>query len=361
MDATFGHALYYPYINIKDENWLKVAALYYDGLSRIVPEHFDPGDSNFVKELNENLGFITNISPGWSAAAIVHDFITFAKSELVNAQKRGALTRMIGKNLPSKSTFTVHVDKMDMLLRSELPKLGLAKDLSKSDIGQSGWFEFEPVTGALYMTFLANSIAESRGLPIVTDDLIYQPLIRHAQADQIQKRTDSGHALASLVISAAIPQQIENISINDVIQFRKNHNDERHQFYEGVRQLVKDIPNIEDSNSLQDCLDHHKKTIDIAVKDLKLSFKSVGISCTTGLLGLSVPSWATKIAEFQTGIGVKVFAGTIIGMAIGTLMKEGINYYKSRRQSQWAYVLSLKKLNPKSLSNNLLGGTALYL
>ena len=359
MDATFGHALYYPYIHFQDENWLKSAALYYDGLSRIVPERFNPNDSHVVKILNDEIGFIKNIPPGWAAAAIVHDFLDFARRELTDSQRRKRIIQRIGRTLPSNSGFIVHVDKMAMALREELPKLGLAKFLGRQDIRNGGWYEFEPVTGALYMTYLANNIAESRGLPIVTDSPIYQPFIRVAQSDNSQRRIDAGHALASIVIKTAVPQQIEDISIKKVIQFRNKHNDERHQFYEGIRNLVKDFPRIDDSNSLQDCLNHHQKSIDNALKNLKLSFKSVGISCTTGLLGLSIPSWASKFASLNENFSIQIIAGGAVCVAISTIIKEGINYNKSRRESPWSYILSLKKLNSKSLIADLLGGTVL--
>ena len=358
-ELGFGHALYYPYIHLQDEKWLKTAALYYDNLSRIVPEQFVTHDNDTVKQLNDEEGFITNVTPGSEAEDIAEDFIEFAREELSSKKNRKRILAKIGKKLPSKSNFRIHMYKMGSLLREELPKLGLAKRLSLQRLKDSKWFEFEPVTGALYMTYLANKMAEVRGLPIVTDDSTYQPLIRGIQIDRYPDSTDKGHALASLVIETAVPEKIENISVKKIVEFRKKHNAERHQFYEGVRAIAKDVPRIEDSDSLQDCLNHHKKTIEIAVNNLKFSFKALGISCVTGLLGLSVPSWASKIAEKQSDIGIQVVAGGLICMATGVLLKEGVNYYKSRRQSPWSYVLSLEKLKSESFIEGLLHGTVL--
>ncbi|MCP4985131.1 MAG: hypothetical protein GY928_03385 [Colwellia sp.] len=356
-ESGFGHALYYPYIHIQNEKWLKTSALYYDKLSRIVPEQFVTHDNDIVKQLIEEEGFITDITPGIQVDDIAKDFLEFAKEKLAHKNNRKKIVAKIGKKIPSKSNYKIHMCKMGILLRRELPKLCLAKRLSRLSSHNSGWFHLEPVTGALYMAHLANKIAEERGLPIVTDDSAYQPLIRGIQLDRYPDRTDKGHALASLVIETAVPENIESISVNKIIEFRKIHNAERHEFYEGVRAIAKDIPRIEDHDSLQDCLNHHKKTIENAVNNLKFSFKAIGISCGTGLLGLSVPSWASSIAEKQSTIGVQVVSGGLICMATGVLLKEGVNYYKSRKESPWSYVLSLEKLKSVSFIEELLHGT----
>lgn len=55
--------LYYPYIHFRDEAWLKLAALYWDGMGRIVPHDYPMHDSETVKVLADRLGFIRNVAP----------------------------------------------------------------------------------------------------------------------------------------------------------------------------------------------------------------------------------------------------------------------------------------------------------
>jgi hypothetical protein len=62
MHSTYGKALYYPHIQIQDENWLKLALLYWDGLRRIVPDSVVPNDSNAVRALVDE-GILENTSP----------------------------------------------------------------------------------------------------------------------------------------------------------------------------------------------------------------------------------------------------------------------------------------------------------
>lgn len=214
-ELGFGHALYYPYIHLQDDKWVKTAALYYESLSRIVPEHFVTHDSDTVKRLNDSdeKKFIINVSPGYEAEDIAENFIKFARSELSSKKHRKPILDRIANKIPSKSGFRIHMEKMGTLLEQELPKLGLAKRLSLKQEKDGEWYDFEPLTGALYMTHLANRMAEIRGLPIVTDDSTYQPLIRGIQFDHYSDSSDRGHALASLVIETSVPEKIENIPV----------------------------------------------------------------------------------------------------------------------------------------------------
>lgn len=56
-------ALYYPHTEIRDQNWLKAALLYWDGgVRRIVPEGYAPPDAPAVLEAS-NDELVKNVSP----------------------------------------------------------------------------------------------------------------------------------------------------------------------------------------------------------------------------------------------------------------------------------------------------------
>jgi hypothetical protein len=54
--------LYYPLIHFKDENWLKLTALYWDRMGRIVPRGFQPRDTDTVRQLEEH-GYVLAFRP----------------------------------------------------------------------------------------------------------------------------------------------------------------------------------------------------------------------------------------------------------------------------------------------------------
>ena len=52
---AFTKSLYYPWIDIQDDKWLKSAALYWEEIQTIVPETIDnPYSTNTAKYLEEN-------------------------------------------------------------------------------------------------------------------------------------------------------------------------------------------------------------------------------------------------------------------------------------------------------------------
>jgi hypothetical protein len=67
MDTYSG--LYYPFIHFKDEQWLKLSALYWDKMARIVPAKYPTEDGATVKELS---GFI-DLPPNLGEAGIQRD------------------------------------------------------------------------------------------------------------------------------------------------------------------------------------------------------------------------------------------------------------------------------------------------
>jgi hypothetical protein len=59
--------LYYPFIQFRDDSWLKLAALYWDRIGRIVPPGYELQDSDTVLRLQGELGFVANLAPSYAA------------------------------------------------------------------------------------------------------------------------------------------------------------------------------------------------------------------------------------------------------------------------------------------------------
>jgi hypothetical protein len=112
------HGLYYPYFHVRDDRWLKVAALYWPKLVRIVPEGFPTRDSDTVCALSAS-DFIVRRPPGNSVEAIAPRFVELAAGRAddlrskfrVTIQPSGAprrvrgSTSLWGSTASGKSTF----------------------------------------------------------------------------------------------------------------------------------------------------------------------------------------------------------------------------------------------------------------
>ena len=232
--------------------------------------------------------------------------------------------------------------------------LGLAK--TPEDLNQE-WYTLDPLTAVLYMTFLANRMAERRGLPVVTDDPILQLLLRDFQSDS-NEDPDTAFALASLVIETAIPVNLDQISVEQIADFRESFEFERLRFYEALREFSQDLPLVEDGRALRNLLEHKQRLINDAVAALQLSFINARIACVTGLLGLSLPTWSVA-ARNITGLSA-IPAMTMATIAVGIAAQKVIELNKARRDSPWSYVISLRKnLAKEDFLKQLQQGTVL--
>ena len=59
---SFGHALYYPHINLTNKNWVKHALLFWDKISRIVPYSVETEDSEDIIRIKDETDFIYRIT-----------------------------------------------------------------------------------------------------------------------------------------------------------------------------------------------------------------------------------------------------------------------------------------------------------
>jgi hypothetical protein len=70
-------SVYYPYIHIRDERWLKVAALYWPRMVRIVSPDYPTRNSQLVQILRDELGFILDQPPDVAARYAAEPFAEF--------------------------------------------------------------------------------------------------------------------------------------------------------------------------------------------------------------------------------------------------------------------------------------------
>lgn len=67
--------LYYPYVRVRDDQWLKTAALYMPELARVVPSGYHVTDSPTARALNDELGFVVPVDPARCAQQLAPVFL----------------------------------------------------------------------------------------------------------------------------------------------------------------------------------------------------------------------------------------------------------------------------------------------
>src|ERR1700733_7513579 len=163
-----GNALYFPYINVPQNDWLYTMLLYWDKVSSIVPyEYLQNPDSlspfmgQFVRE-----GLIHQVIP----AQYINDQEQFAEPFLkyISKRKRNALTLALTNffGINSARPVKIHIEKIGVIA-PKLERMGLLKSVGYP------WYEVPSWVGIAFMAYLATCLglnADINAQP-VTDNL----------------------------------------------------------------------------------------------------------------------------------------------------------------------------------------------
>ncbi|MGW0089603.1 DUF6236 family protein [Streptomyces sp. NPDC003328] len=145
-DGTYRrHGLYYPFFHVRDERWLKVAALYWPKIVRLVPEGYETLLPNSADTTQQAVAaraldgtFLVRQSPGASVAAVaplmldvIDTYGRELRASLVPDETRGwglrPRRRGLNGGAPSnRPTTAVHVGQLAPTVRDALGDAGLA-------------------------------------------------------------------------------------------------------------------------------------------------------------------------------------------------------------------------------------------
>jgi hypothetical protein len=278
----FGRALYYPHIFPQSRQWLRTAALYHDGIGRIVPKHFVPlaYDRHSGPELLRDFealqaaGFIEDKYPNDVLPEVSEDFIEFLAPLLQGQKRKERLRKKLGSR--DWQPYNMFREKIEPGLIDLLEPEGLIRPVNDYEV------EFDASIGGLYMLFLARQMAKHQ--PIVSDDPTYEALAHvPIQQDTTGAPVDRGLLLANAIFTSAVPIDIESVDIHDLIRFRQDFAGERIAFYEWIADFRADLSKITDQKQLQQAVEHHAATIRTRMCSLKEKLRLLKLKCTTGV------------------------------------------------------------------------------
>jgi hypothetical protein len=150
---SFGRALYYPHIFPRDRRWLRTAALYHDGLARIVPRNFMPteydrhGSIDILHDFEalQESGFIDDEYPDQVLQDVGTQFLEFIAPSLENAERRSRLVSQIDSG--EWRPYNMFRQKIDPSLLALLEEEGLVRSVNDYEVefaGQVGGFYVIP-------------------------------------------------------------------------------------------------------------------------------------------------------------------------------------------------------------------------
>ncbi|MEV3987346.1 DUF6236 family protein [Streptomyces sp. NPDC049837] len=244
------YGLYYPYFNVRDERWLKVAALYWPRIVRIVPEDYATRDSETVRVLTGELGFVERAAPGRSVASVAPRLLELLAGHAPELRRRfgvrpqdvhGALqctwltTDPVGERRPLGA---LHTEQILPAVADALVEAGLAVKgrIDLSHEADLRWLVMDESLVSLYSTLLSQDFAAANQLRLTTDKpdayaLTHEwtaPAMAAALLDRPAPGTDGSdpelaEQLAVLALRLVVPADMDRVPVRRIVELRRRH------------------------------------------------------------------------------------------------------------------------------------------
>jgi hypothetical protein len=191
-----GHGLYYPYFHIRDERWLKIAALYWPKIIRVVPDGYPTAnDTDCARVLIDELDFIERQSPGSSVQAVAPRFLELLDnpdprlSRTFRMPGTGNLAPIIDRRLTAVRSNQIDPHLASALIEHQwaLRVYSLSDSAAGVHLGTSpvsepegpGWIAMDPRLVTVYTSVLAEDVAIANRLQPTTDQMVPYTVASH--------------------------------------------------------------------------------------------------------------------------------------------------------------------------------------
>lgn len=327
--------LYYPTIEFYDEAWLKTSLCLWDKIYRIVPASYKPKDSDEVKTAIDN-GLVENI--------VLNKDDLAQTAELFESYLENAAIVPAAVEGWENVNVRLHPEKVDARI---LPILeGMAKKFNPD-----GFLSINEEVANIYMLFLADVVSKRRGISKLTENgdmfAIMHYFANDANFDEWIYNEESTEVTTSLVISTLMPKGLEFMSIDKVVDFRKNTVDGRVGFRESIDKLVSELCLIEDAGFKKERINVFQEKIESNNRDILKQAANISHDFKYSLLSIGLPTTITAVSLLAgagnafdlTQIGSSCFIGVVSALADASRSKR-----KNWKSSDTFYYHQLKKV-----------------
>lgn len=333
-DIVMNKLIYYPSFEANNLDWLKFALLYIEKLNPIIPERGDRYLSNLFWQLREETDLLEVHRPNYRDGQLATmDAIDTVENVLRNPDRYTAIFRTsnIVHNWQNKQNhlYTLFEDKYTDNWYQFCINNSLA---TKTDEG----LKLSKTLGYVYMTILANAIAESAAISTITDqdDLDrFNILIR--RIDDIDEM--KLHAAQS-IINLKLPANLNQISFEEVIKLRNKAG-----FKERLRAfhvaLNSFLSNLEEGKEVEDFVKSYDKVWN--------EFSSELVRLGVGIANIGVGAW---LVTQSTNSSFLEYLKTVLGsihIVTGSFISiRGV--WKNTKSKRFCrkYLADLSKLAP---------------
>jgi hypothetical protein len=320
-------AVYYPYIHIRDERWLKIAALYWPRMVRIVSKDYPTRNSELVNVLAGELGFIIDHTPHEAARRVATPFAQFVEGlgpealQSLRVAQEGELRSPEALVLPhppaalggtddtasescvpafehygptrwssygaAGDTAGVHQSEMAPSLARKLIGAGLAAH------ARQDWLAMNPGLAWLYKCRLTEELARQNDLIPATDQLPAHAVM--GGPVDISSLTGEASAVSNggiqagfglLSIDAVVPRDLDQVSPAKIVEIRRRFSTQFDRWREYADEvgagLAAQLQGVSSPELLKLNLDDAvRKYATGPINDLKNGLAAIGIDTVT--------------------------------------------------------------------------------
>lgn len=393
--ATIG--LYYPFIHFKDDDWLKVAALYWNRMARIVPPGYLPApdervlkrDSDVTRELIESLDFVVNIPP---------EEATFPVSELFTALLTRHAAELREQYDVSKAAAWPADPVTARYARKREPRLayvnsaklhpGLVGQLEEQHLAVSHTEEYEvwagmhPRLANVYMSALAEELAENNQFHPTSDETLDHvaatgwslPRLAGALLDNpdLAKEAELGDddehpadpwsheelraSLALISIQAVIPKDPSALTVDKIVEIREEFGAELFLFQQFVDHVAKGLPEFGEHAAPAAVEAHvktaHEEQIAPLLKQLRAALRGRGVDTVEAAMNTSI-AMPGALSPIPVDNPVTFGVAGVLSL-VPVLRSKRRQAQEAYAQSPAAYLHQLdRKLKPRTLLQRL--------
>lgn len=349
---AFTRSLYYPWIDIRDEAWLKTAALYWDQIQTIVPASIEtPYESQTATALHD-----ANILSPFRVTPYLRDIeelapkvVTYLSSEeglqLISGADR-EYVRLHSEKLPNSlhRLSRIHPEKLPYEIEFILRDLGI------SQTEEDGFLNVDNRFAQFYMTLLATHISDNLGTGLVTSSPLPHNLSLKVKADasipnfasrefeDLRYRHHRHRVTRELGQGLLVQLILEKITLDPdtpvekIIIYRQRYSSELGRFRTKVGELAGSLPDNAPLQAMQQYAnDLYLNEVKPAIEDLKKSLTGSRIKWLTDSL-LKVAFISAGSSSILAGMGLATANALLVGTGI-SLIGSGILYNVDKAQS----------------------------
>ena len=335
--STIG--LYHPFIHFRDDEWLKVSALYWDRMARIVPPSYSTDrhtaalarDSSVTRALIDDLNYVVNIGPGEVTYPVSSTF-----TQLLTVHAKDLRKRYDVRNAdtwpvdPVTSSYAqlrnphlayVNSSKLNEQLARRLEEEHLAVGHHEGD---DQWIGMHTRLAAVYMAALAEEVAAVNRFSPTTQNTIdhvavlgwgldriaaallgNRRLLSNPSSGSTDHGSDRRHlhpavdpevpaTLAVIAIRVLLPKDPTSLTVDKVVWIRRRFGQELFRFQEFIQTFAAEhLANLNeveaDPNAVRAHLEvTYEHQLKPMVNDLRRALRGQAIDTIEAAMGTSV-------------------------------------------------------------------------